>query len=151
MMRANADFSVSNLEASGTILPQSNKLEVVSKMEEEPLVGNSTKVELQSQIEDEDAEKILEMNPIMTPLLKLGSSYDQEVLASVSKKKITSFFLQIAKEQWSLQSCFYTYQREITVTLLLPKVAASTSMRMTIICGLSLFWFNRIFRGLWIR
>ncbi|MED6210747.1 hypothetical protein PIB30_067021 [Stylosanthes scabra] len=42
------------------------------------------KVELQSQIED--AENILEMNLIMTPLLKQSSSYDQEVFPSVSKK-----------------------------------------------------------------
>ncbi|MED6107111.1 hypothetical protein PIB30_011127 [Stylosanthes scabra] len=94
MIRANGDYSVSNLEKSGTILPQSNKVEeAVSKMEEEPLVGNSMKVELQSQIED--AEKILATNPIMTPLLKQGSSYDQEVLPSVSKKKppVSSFKL----------------------------------------------------------
>ncbi|MED6176135.1 hypothetical protein PIB30_085103 [Stylosanthes scabra] len=93
MLRANRDFSVSNLEVSGTILPQSNKAEAVSKMEEEPLVGNSMKVELQSQIED--VEKILEMIPIMTPLLKRGSSYDQEVLPLISKKKppVSSFKL----------------------------------------------------------
>ncbi|KAL1291898.1 protein WVD2-like 4 isoform X2 [Arachis ipaensis] len=61
-------------------------------MEEEPLVGNSMKIELQSQ--NEDAEKILETTPIMTPLLK-GSSYDQEILPLVSKKKppVSSFQL----------------------------------------------------------
>ncbi|XLS76272.1 hypothetical protein HN51_033137 [Arachis hypogaea] len=62
-------------------------------MEEEPLVGNSMKIERQSQ--NEDAEKILETTPIMTPLLKQGSSYDQEILPSVSKKKppVSSFKL----------------------------------------------------------
>ncbi|RYQ86366.1 hypothetical protein Ahy_B10g106034 isoform B [Arachis hypogaea] len=62
-------------------------------MEEEPLVGNSMKIELQSQ--NEDAEKILETTPIMTPLLKQGSSYDQEILPLVSKKKppVSSFQL----------------------------------------------------------
>ncbi|RYR32683.1 uncharacterized protein [Arachis hypogaea] len=94
IISANGNYSVSDLEASSTILPQSNKVEeAVSKMEEEPLVGNSMKIELQSQ--NEDAEKILETTPIMTPLLKQGSRYDQEILPSVSKKKppVSSFKL----------------------------------------------------------
>ncbi|MED6126216.1 hypothetical protein PIB30_076169 [Stylosanthes scabra] len=142
MIRANGDFSVSNLEASGTILPQSNKwLEAVSKIEKEALVGNPIKVELQSQIED--AEKILEMNPIMTPLLK-DSSYDQEVFPSVSKKKppISSFKLlksngisKVASTPIKPTSAYVFSKRDSNV---LQLTAASTSMRMTIIYGLLL-------------
>ncbi|MED6138435.1 hypothetical protein PIB30_074208 [Stylosanthes scabra] len=137
MIRANGDFSVSNLEASGTILPQSNKwLEAVSNMEEEPLV------ELQSQIED--AEKILEMNPIMTPLLKQDSSYDQEVFPSVSKKKpaVSSFKLlksngisKVDSTPIKPTAASISSKRDSNVPQL---TVASTSMRMTIICGLLL-------------
>ncbi|XLR05506.1 hypothetical protein S83_071704 [Arachis hypogaea] len=83
----------SALRTKSQVNPFITQEEAVSKMEEEPLVGNSMKIELQSQ--NEDAEKILETTPIMTPLLKQGSSYDQEILPLVSKKKppVSSFQL----------------------------------------------------------
>ncbi|CAK8533166.1 unnamed protein product [Lathyrus sativus] len=72
-------------EEQDTKVSESNKLE-------EDVLRNSMMVELRKKIENVDtleklSEKLSGTTPIMTPVLKDVSNYDQEVLASTSKKK----------------------------------------------------------------
>ncbi|XP_061337236.1 protein WVD2-like 7 [Gastrolobium bilobum] len=95
MVRANEHDSSLNVEAS--IIPESNKVEEAEpEMEQMAGLGNSMKVELQNLLEDvhtqkeQQSEKLSKTPPIMTPIMKLlqkGSNFDDEVLASMGKKK----------------------------------------------------------------
>ncbi|KAK7381031.1 hypothetical protein VNO78_33555 [Psophocarpus tetragonolobus] len=102
-LTASEHDSTSSKEASVTA--ESVKLEEAKPvMEEVAVVGNSMKVELQNQVEDVDAPKeqsedlsVIATPPIMTPIVKVSIT-DQEVLASVGKKKppVSSFKLSKA-------------------------------------------------------
>ncbi|XP_058778924.1 protein WVD2-like 7 [Vicia villosa] len=80
-------------EEQDTKVSESNKLEESeAQMEKEAVLRDSMMVELRKKIENVDtlkepSEKLGATTPIMTPTLKHVSNYDQEVLASTSKKK----------------------------------------------------------------
>ncbi|KAL5080563.1 hypothetical protein RYX36_008984 [Vicia faba] len=75
------------------VVSESNKLEESeAQIEKEVVLRNSMMVELRKKIENVDtskelSEKLSATTPNVTPILKHVSNYDQEVLASTSKKK----------------------------------------------------------------
>ncbi|KAK7364859.1 hypothetical protein VNO80_13603 [Phaseolus coccineus] len=90
-----------SVEASVT--PESVKVEgTEEEMEKVAVVGNSMEVELKNQLEDLDAQReqkeklSVTVTPILTPLVKVSIS-DQEVLASVGKKKPPVSSLKLSK------------------------------------------------------
>ncbi|XP_027359049.1 protein WVD2-like 7 isoform X2 [Abrus precatorius] len=97
-----ASNHVSNSKMEANVIPEISKVEgSETVMEEVVVVGNSMKVELQNQVEnvdpqkEEQSEKLSGTPPIRTPLVKGSTISDQEVLASMSKKKppVSSFKL----------------------------------------------------------
>ncbi|KAK7266868.1 hypothetical protein RIF29_19526 [Crotalaria pallida] len=92
-----------NIKASYIPETESNNVEGdEKKMEQKPLIGNSMEIELQNHLEDADTHKGPSEKPnetrtpqIMTPKLEQGSNFDQDLLASMSKKKprVSSFKL----------------------------------------------------------
>ncbi|KAH1076534.1 hypothetical protein GLYMA_19G055400v4 [Glycine max] len=105
LVRLTASEHDSNSSVEASVTPESNKVEgAEAVMEEVAVVGSSMKVELQSHLEDvgaqkEESEKLsaIVTPPILTPIVKVSKS-DQEVLASVGKKKppVSSFKLSKA-------------------------------------------------------
>ncbi|KAG4926831.1 hypothetical protein JHK82_052620 [Glycine max] len=105
LVRLTASEHDSNSRVEASVTPESNKVEgAEAVMEEVAVVGSSMKVELQSHLEDvgaqkEESEKLsaIVTPPILTPIVKVSKS-DQEVLASVGKKKppVSSFKLSKA-------------------------------------------------------
>ncbi|XP_019451154.1 PREDICTED: protein WVD2-like 7 isoform X2 [Lupinus angustifolius] len=93
----------SNSDIKASNIPETSNNVDEKKMEEKPLIGNSMKVELQNQLEvvDTHKEQIEKLSgtitpQIMTPILK-GSTFDQEVSASIGKKKPPVSFSKLLK------------------------------------------------------
>ncbi|KAL5153471.1 Protein WVD2-like 7 [Glycine soja] len=142
LVRLTASEHDSNSSVEASVTPESNKVEgAEAVMEEVAVVGSSMKVELQSHLEDvgaqkEESEKLsaIVTPPILTPIVKVSKS-DQEVLASVGKKKppVSSFKLSKANGTSYLTStpvkstAAITFKRDNIVTPMSNKPANGTS------------------------
>ncbi|CAJ1947547.1 unnamed protein product [Sphenostylis stenocarpa] len=103
MIRLTVGEHDSSSSEEASVTPESVKeARSEAEIEEVSVVGNSMEVELQNQLEDLDAQReqseklSVIVTPILAPLVKVVS--DQEVLASVGKKKppVSSFKLSKA-------------------------------------------------------